>query len=487
MKQQSLRTRLFYNGLIIMLVGMGLAGFLFWRTAERLYIESQTENLLAQARLIASAPDALSSQMGLMDVYSQASNVTPGIHTRVLSNEGAVLIGLPITPDTAMQVSMSEHYGVVSPEVLLQREEIIAATHGEEASAIRKVLPENRRVLYVAVPYFAESGEVSGLVYLASPLPAGGLPSSFFVQLGGAALLAILLALAAGTLLARRITKPVQAIEQGAQAVSAGDLQQVVHVPGNIRELHTLGDVFNGMVNNLRRSDQAKDAFVADVAHELRTPLTVIKGTIETLEDGAMDDLQGRDALLSAMQNETERLIRMVNDLLVLTRASSGMLKLDCQSIKLDELVRQRCDLLTALAAQQNVSFDVQSPEGLCVLGDSDRVSQVLDNLLQNAIRYSPQGGKVCVNCEADDETAICSVHDNGPGIPLAHQPYIFERFYRVEASRNRQSGGAGLGLAIVQALLQAQGGTIEIDSESGFGTTFRFTLPRDKNCSQTD
>ena len=487
MKQQSLRTRLFFNGLIIMLVGMGLAGFLFWRTAERLYIDSQTENLLAQARLIASAPDVLSSQMGLMDVYSPTSNVAPGIHTRVLSNEGAVLIGLPITPDTAMQMSMSEHYGIVSPEILLQREEIIAAMQGEEASAIRKVLPENRRVMYVAVPYFAESGELSGLVYLASPLPAGGLPTSFFLQLGGAALLAILLALAAGTLLARRITKPVQAIAQGAQAVSAGDLQQEVHVPGNIRELHTLGDVFNGMVNNLRRSDQAKDAFVADVAHELRTPLTVIKGTVETLEDGAMDDLQGRDALLSAMQNETERLIRMVNDLLVLTRASSGMLKLNCGPIKLDELVQKRCELLTALAAQQDVSFTMQLQESLCVLGDSDRVSQVLDNLLQNAIRYSPRGGTVRVTCEVDDETAVCTVHDDGPGIPFEHQTYIFERFYRVEASRNRESGGAGLGLAIVQALLQAQGGSIEVDSEPGLGTTFRFTLPRNKNCSQID
>ncbi|MBI9050216.1 MAG: HAMP domain-containing protein [Anaerolineaceae bacterium] len=483
MKQQSLRTSLFLNGLIIMLVGMGLAGFLFWRTAEQLYIDTQTENLLAQARIIASAPDALSSQLGLTEPYMQTSNAMPGIHTRVLSNEGAVLIGLPLAADTNVQLSMADNYSIVPPDVLMLREEIAAAMQGVEASAVRKVLPEQHKVLYVAVPLFNLAGEASGLVYLASPLPTGGLPTSFFVQLAGAAILAILLALFAGTLLARRITIPVQVISQGAQKVSGGDLQQEVQVPGNIRELHTLGQVFNQMVNNLRQSDQSKDAFVADVAHELRTPLTVIKGTVETLEDGAMDDLQGRGALLSAMQSETERLIRMVNDLLILTRASSGMLKLDCQPLVLAELVQQRCNLLQALADQRGIKILLAKSDDGCVLGDKDRLAQVLDNLLQNAIRYSPQCGQITIEIQQSARMLSCSVHDDGPGIPAEHQPYIFERFYRVEASRNRQGGGAGLGLAIARALLQAQTGSIEVESQPAQGTTFRMMLPLYTDC----
>ena len=153
------------------------------------------------------------------------------------------------------------------------------------------------------------------------------MPVGFIYQLVGAGLVAVLLALLAGSLLARRVTAPVSAITRGATAVSNGDLNQQVPAQSGIRELDDLGKSFNQMVDSLQQSDQAQNAFVADVAHELRTPLTVIKGTIETLEDGAMDDIKGRGPLLTSMQRETDRLIRLVNDLLVLTRADAGMLE----------------------------------------------------------------------------------------------------------------------------------------------------------------
>jgi two-component system sensor histidine kinase BaeS len=484
---QTLRTRLFLNGLIILLIGMGLAGVLFWQAAARLYIETQTENLLAQARLSAAAMQGQPFPGGTSEPYSQTTNTLPGIHTRILSPEGSVLISLPLMAGNFVQLPVEENSAPVSPEELSRRPEIASAMQGKEASAVRAVGQEKRRVLYVAAPVYAENGTVQGLIYLAVPLPPGGLPSSFLLQLLGAGGLAVLLALVAGTLLSRRITAPVSAIIQGAKAVSDGDLNLQISTESEIRELDALGQTFNQMVTSLRQSDQARDAFVADVAHELRTPLTVIKGTIETLEDGAMDDREGRGPLLSAMQQETDRLIRLVSDLLVLTRAHSGMLKLDLKPVELGVLAQERCDLLMPLAARKQIRFSLHNENQFWVLGDQDRLAQVLDNLLANALRYSPEGGTVEVISTEHEGLCTCSVQDHGTGIAAEHLPFLFERFYRVDASRNRQSGGAGLGLAIVRALLEAQGGTIEVESQVGLGTTFRFTLPKRENCHKTD
>ena len=162
-----------------------------------------------------------------------------------------------------------------------------------------------------------------------------------------------------------------------------------------------LGQAFNTMTTSLRQSDQAKTAFISDVSHELRTPLTVIKGTIETLEDGAMDDLTARGPFLASMSRETERLIRLVNDLLVLTRADAGALNLQLHPIDLGELARTRCEHLARAASQRQVHLQVVTssspygPPAYVVMADADRLAQVLDNLLDNAIRYAPPGSEV--------------------------------------------------------------------------------------------
>jgi signal transduction histidine kinase len=476
------------NGLIIMLLGMGLAGLLFWRAAEGLYIKTQTENLLAQANLIAATLKDTSLPVAPVEPYSQLANTAPGVHTRVLGKEGAVIIGLPLAAvDTPMQMPAAENSSSVTPDELLRRPEIIAARQGQAASAVREVLPEKRRVLYAAAPIYDDNGSINGLVYMAVPLPVGGLPIDFLLQLFGAGLAAVTIALLAGTLLARRITAPVSAITHGATAVSEGDLNQNIPAQSGITELDYLGQAFNQMVTSLRQSDRAQNAFVADVAHELRTPLTVIKGTIETLEDGAMDDINGRGPLLISMQHETDRLIRLVNDLLILTRADAGMLKLELESLDLGSLAQQRCEHLASLAARRGVTFAVKLEGSPCVFGDKDRLAQVLDNLLDNAVRYSPEGEVVTVEIAPRGKECCCSVHDSGPGIPQKHLPYIFDRFYRAEPSRNRQRGEAGLGLAIARALVQAQGGSINAESQPGGGITLRFNIPSSIDCHEVD
>lgn len=482
---QTIRTRLSLNYFLVLLLGMTLAGVLAWLAVERLYVKTQRENLLAQARLIAASLQGSPLPTEAVQPYSQTSNVMPGVHTRVLSEGGAIVVGLPLE-DSFMQMPAAEQYASIPTADLIRRSEIDSALNGTPATAIRRVLGD-QRVLYAAAPVYADNGQVAGIVYIATPLPAAGLPTDIILQLIGAVISAVLLATLAGTLLARRIARPLEGLAEAATAISNGDLKQRVETDSDITELHSLKQTFNDMAESLHQSDEAKKAFIADVTHELRTPLTVIKGTIETLEDGALDDREGRGPLLTSMERETERLIRMVNELLVLTRADAGSLQLDLLPLDLAELARSRCEVLSGLATRHGINLGVrqlaaevpttsrQTPK---VLADPDRLSQVIDNLLDNAIRHSPENSKITITIKPANEGVECSVADQGTGIPAQHLPFIFERFYRVDSSRNRKNGGTGLGLAIARALVNAQGGHISAQSVEGQGTTITFWLP---------
>jgi len=483
-----LRSRLTLTTLAVLLFGMGLAAALAWFTVEDFYLTSQRENLLAQARITASAlqGEALPENP---EPYSQTMNVTPGIHSRLLWEQNAVILGLPILEGSVLQqVPPAEQSGFVPAGDLILRPEIDSALNGVPATAIRKVASaDDRRVLYAAAPiYNSPDSSISGIVYLASPLPPGGLPIEIILQLLGAILIATLLAILAGNFLARRIARPLENLADAASAVAQGDLDQRIPTNSDIHELHNLGEAFNHMTTNLRQSDRAKNAFIADVTHELRTPLTVINGTIETLEDGALDDLEGRGNLLASMQNETRRLIRLVNDLLVLTRADAGVLNLKLESIDLKELARLRCESFSALAEPRQVTLNVEAGEQAKVLGDADRLIQILDNLLNNAIRHSREGSIITISIQREKDEVLCSVSDQGSGIPPQHLPLIFERFYRVDTSRKRHSGGSGLGLSIVQSLVTAQDGGIKAESIENQGTTITFWLPTAGNCHPT-
>jgi signal transduction histidine kinase len=494
---QTIRTRLSLNTLIVLALGMTLATALAWQAVSGLYINTQQDNLLAQAKLIAAAlqGEALPENP---QPYLQTSNVAPGIHTRLLTDGGAVVVGLPLA-DADVQMPLAEQNATIPTSELIKRPEIDSALKGTPATALRKVLGR-QRVLYAAAPIQADDGRVTGIVYIATPLPATGLPGKIILQLAGAIIVAAILASVAGGYLAQQIARPLEGLADAAKSIASGNLKARAPADNRIKEIQGLGQTFNSMTESLQQADEAKKAFIADVTHELRTPLTVIKGTIETLEDGALDDIEGRGPLLTSMQRETDRLIRLVNELLILTRADAGSLQLDVQPLDLSELVSQRCELLSNLATRQNVKLEFEvselaphnstashrTPEKQ-VLADADRLSQVLDNLLDNAIRHSPANSTVTVRITEANKGAECSVSDEGIGIPAEHLPYIFERFYRVDKSRNRKDGGTGLGLAIARALIQAQGGHISAQSIEGKGTTIIFWLPASPECVAPD
>jgi two-component system sensor histidine kinase BaeS len=482
----TLRARLTLGYLVVIVLGMAVAAPLAWLAVEQTYLDTQKANLLAQAALVARTVAAgLPLPAGASVPYSQTGNATSGVHTRVLDTQGAVVIDLfAVPPDPTgaqpLPILVQNATGDVTAPELLARPEIAQALAGQPATAVR-TLPRNARVLYAAAPVVTD-GRVTSIVYLATPLPASGwdaLPVAVRWQLAGALLLAAALAAAAGWRHARALARPLRAVAGAAGAVAAGDLAQRVPETGGVDELTTLARTFNQMTAGLRRADQAKSAFVADVSHELRTPLTVIKGTIETLQDGALDDLAARDDFLSAMSAETERLIRLVNDLLVLARADADTLQLEREPCDLAALAEARAHHFAVLAARRDVRVQVVTDApGACVPGDGARLTQVLDNLLDNAMRYAPPGSTVAVRVARDGDGLACSVSDSGAGIPVEHLPLIFERFYRADAARSRAAGGSGLGLAITRALVEAHGGRIRAQSVVGRGTTVTFWLP---------
>ncbi|MDF2684359.1 MAG: walK [Brevibacillus sp.] len=234
-------------------------------------------------------------------------------------------------------------------------------------------------------------------------------------------------------------------------------------------------------VTEQQRLEHQRREFVANVSHELRTPLTTIKSYVEALLDGAVEEPELSNRFLRVTMSETERMIRLVNDLLQLSRFDSQGVRLHCKEADLNRLLHYAADRFSMFGEQQDVQLSLDVPAKLPpVYIDLDAINQVLDNLLSNAIKYTPQGGKVVLRAKINNhqKRVLISIEDTGIGIPSRDLKRIFERFYRVDKARSRGQGGTGLGLAIARELVQAHGADIEITSEWNAGTTVTFWVP---------
>ncbi|TLY33431.1 MAG: PAS domain-containing protein, partial [Nitrospirae bacterium] len=237
-------------------------------------------------------------------------------------------------------------------------------------------------------------------------------------------------------------------------------------------------------ITDLRRHEQVRKDFVANVSHELRTPLTTIKGYIEALQDGGVDDREQRARFLETLRKQTDRLNLLITDLLLLAKIESGQVPLKQEPVALAGLIDRTVGLLRPLIDQKQHRVVVKIPAELPpIRGDEERLGQVFSNLLDNAIKYTPEQGTITISAElgkAAPPPAMIevSVVDTGIGIPLQDLPRIFERFYRVDKARSRELGGTGLGLSIVKHLVEGHGGAVIVESLPGRGTKFLVRLP---------
>jgi two-component system phosphate regulon sensor histidine kinase PhoR len=231
-------------------------------------------------------------------------------------------------------------------------------------------------------------------------------------------------------------------------------------------------------VTELRRLETMRRDFVANASHELRTPVSIISANVETLIGGAISDPQRADEFLGAVQRNAERLSRLVTELLDLSRIEEGSQTLDLKGMTAEAAVGAVIDLLETRAHDRGLSLDLAIEDDLTFVGDARSFEQVLVNLVDNAIKYTPRGGTVGIEIRRDDDDALFEVWDTGPGVPEAHRARLFERFYRVDPGRSRDMGGTGLGLSIVKHLVESMEGTVGMRPRSPRGSIFWVRLP---------
>jgi len=231
-------------------------------------------------------------------------------------------------------------------------------------------------------------------------------------------------------------------------------------------------------VTEFRRAERLRRDLTANVSHELRTPLTSIKGFTETLLAGAWADEQACRRFLTIIDAEATRLMTLVDDLMALSRLESRAEPMEFRPVRLDAVVEEAASRLRPQAAQHQIALRTSAANAAVVTADADRLLQVFTNLIDNAIKFTPEGGTVEVTLRQDGADAVVSVADSGRGIPADDLPRIFDRFYRVERSRSREAGGSGLGLAIAKHIVDAHGGRLTAASRIGSGSTFSVALP---------
>jgi two-component system OmpR family sensor kinase len=287
----------------------------------------------------------------------------------------------------------------------------------------------------------------------------------------------------AGLALTRLTLRPLGRMARTAQAIAAGDLDRRLRLPEGRNEVARLGSSFDHMVDRLGSALEAQRRFVADASHELRTPLTSLEGLSEMLLMGAdQGDTTVIQRSVRAMYKELARLGRLVTDLLTLSRLDSTT-PIALTTLDASKLVSEVADQMRPLAEARQITLSALFVEPVLVEGEADKLKQVLLNLVDNALRYTPDGGRVTLSATQDQAagTARIEVSDTGPGIAPKDQARIFDRFYRADLARTRASGNTGLGLAIARAIVEVHGGTIGVQSVPGQGATFIITLPISK------
>lgn len=454
----------------LLCVALIAVDFFASRVAESTYLNNLTREMADKGRMFTlSFGDFASVDQRRLKALAQAA----GARVTVIAQDGRVLADSEA--DTA---HMENHRN---------RPEVMEALRGGVGSSIRHSATIGVNFLYVAVP------NPAGALRLAVPLSRiEAQVASIRRKILASAALAFLPAIGIAAFLARRTSRQFASVMQYAGELAKGNFRARLG-PAKDREFGLLVQKLNETAEKLEKTVQQLHAehaqleslerirkdFVINVSHELRTPLASIQGYAETLMDGAIHDPAHNMRFLGIIRHNAERLARLTADLLTLSRIELKRQDFHFDYFPLGELLTDAVETLRPIAEKKNITISVEPPASdLEVFCDSEAVSQVLSNLLDNAVKYTPEGGTIVVGGRAADSTAEVYVRDSGAGIPEEDLPRLFERFYRVDKARSRELGGTGLGLSIVKHLVAAHHGQVRVDSEIGRGSTFIFTLP---------
>lgn len=467
--KHGLRTRLILSFLAVIGATAGLVVVLANRiTTDRFnYLISHTGQMQAQ-RLAPLFADYYLQTGGWDGVEALMEG---GVNARRNPmGRGRYGYGMPMMPMMGTLQSGDDYLILVDAT-----ERVVASSAGQEAGSS---IPKSD--LDKGAPITVE-GERIGTLIVASGL--GTLTpnqSAFLRQVSGlmvvAAVVAGLAVLLVGWFQAQRIVAPVRALAEAARGVAHGDLSQRVSVNSE-DELGEMAAAFNTMAAELEQQHALRRRAMADVAHELRTPLSVLQIDLESIEDGLTEPTPN---VIAGLREEVALLNRLVEDLRMLSLAEAGELQMEVQPLDLRELIQSTAERVRRAAREKGVTLSVELPDHLSpVAGDRQRLTQVLFNLLSNALRHTPAEGQISITARQTEEKEVkVTVRDTGEGIPAAELPHVFERFYRTDRVRSRDTGGSGLGLTIARSLIEAHGGRIWAESAEAEGSAFTFALP---------
>ena len=433
------------------------------------------ENLRSKAELL--VPMARNSlQVGGGDAQGLLAELGKSTQTRItLIREGGQVIGDSDFPEASMENHWSR------PEV----QEALSQPFGLSE---RFSVTSERPVIYLARTVSDLRGQRLGVVRVS--LSVEKIHRNIItlaLTLAAITFLGVLIALALGWALAQRVSIPIWEMVQVAEAMRDGKYTQRVRTitddeVGRLGDtLNRLGSELTGKISELQRLETVRRDFVANVSHEIKTPLTSIKGYVETLLGGAINDPDNRLRFLEKIERNSERLTNLVQDLLSLARIEATEDTLKLTAIDWTEVVTSVIARNEDVLHQKNIRVKVELPSvPLRALGDREAMTQVLDNLLTNAVKYTADGGRITVAVASRGIWSKLEVADTGIGIPPEHLHRIFERFYRVDKARSRELGGTGLGLSIVKHLVSAMGGEVHVESTVGIGSCFSVKLRAD-------
>jgi two-component system OmpR family sensor kinase len=473
---RSLQSRLILSYAVIIavcLVLVGLASVVLLRGYQRNLVFSRLDDRSTlSARLAAEFLRRGQSPQDVIERLAQQMNRREQPQTfvylldpegRVVSGNNEKLDGLP-----SEQLPVRPLQAAVSP------------VRGERR------LAAGERVLYVAEPVYAsvQQGQraIAYYLLLAEPYrPVRVALGDLVPRLMWAGAIALILSLVLAALMAVSVARPLDRIAQAAEEIAAGNYDQKLDITSPT-ELARLATSFGVMARRVKATVQSQHDLLANVSHDLKTPLTSIQGFSQAMLDGTASDREVWKRAAAIIHNEAGRMRRLVDDLLDLARLEAGEVALAREPVDMRELLRACAVRFSPQVEGAGVHLEVDAPALLPeVVGDADRLGQVFGNLVDNALKHARDensGGRVVLQAEHQQALVVCSVTDNGPGIPAEDLSRIFERFYQVDKSRVRRASGAGLGLAIAKEIVQAHGGQIRAESVEGLGTRFTVRLP---------
>ena len=459
----SLRARLLAITLSLVAVGLAIAGVVTYNSLRTFLLDRVDAQLIAAqepALQVIREPPRFPSGRGGSDRTDDFRRLPTQTHGGIVDSDGVVQFALPGTPG------------------------VLPLGEGERLYTANLAGVGAYRFITSEVPLENGAGVVSRGHFVVG-IPLGDVNSTLSRLLAIEILvgLSVLVAVAAaGLWLVRVGLKPLTDIEQTAGAIAAGDLSQRIEHAGTTTEVGRLGGALNTMLATIETSFAEREEsarrlrqFVADASHELQTPLTSVRGYAELFRRGAADRPEDLANAMHRIESESQRMGLLVDDLLMLARLDQGRAMVR-EPVDVAKLVRELVG--DARVVDPERPMDVDADDHVVIIGDEQRLKQVVANLLSNARTHTPAGTPITVTVRQDADAASLTVADRGHGMPAEHAARVFERFFRADPSRTRASGGSGLGLSIVSAIVEAHGGTVTVETNPGDGATFTVRLP---------